>query len=53
MAVSARLAPGCVPLLRERFQSIVDGQATDLFTIANSKGGRKPLSTKGFSDIMQ
>lgn len=38
MAVSARLAPGCVPLLRERFQSIVDGQATGLFTIANSKG---------------
>ena len=38
MAATAQCAPGCVPLQRERFQSTVDGCATDLFTIANTRG---------------
>ena len=30
--------PSSVPLLRERFQSVVDGNATDLFTLTNRHG---------------
>ena len=32
------MAAGCVPLQRARFRSVVDGQATDLFTLTNTRG---------------